>query len=163
MGIGGLGSSRSKFWIKTLRARCSGEDRDRAQIHPKPGAPIYNEYGGRSDPSCGGTGEPLIVDDGEAIYLEALLEAIPSIYLDEIKFKLEKNRNVSILMSTISRFLWKLELAWKPMTREASERYQQLRACYEAETACYDEPSYFVFIDESHVAHEEPRCKDGGL
>ena len=56
--------------------------------------PTYNKYSGRSNPPCGRTGEPLsdspIVDDGDAIYLEALLETIPPIYLDEIKSELEK-------------------------------------------------------------------------
>ena len=47
------------------------------------------------------------------------------------------------------------------MAREASERNQQLQTCYEAEMACYDDPSYFVFIDESHVDHKMSRRKNG--
>ena len=115
---------------------------------------IYNEYGKYSDPSCRRTGRPPILDDDDAVYLKALLKANPSMYLDEIKSKLEKVQNVSVLMLTISHFLRKQEFTWKLMAREALERNQQLQTCYEAETACYDDPSYFIFIDESHVDHK---------
>ena len=51
---------------------------------------IYNEYDKYSDPSCRRTGRPPILDDDDAVYLKAFLEANPSMYLDEIKSKLEK-------------------------------------------------------------------------
>ena len=51
---------------------------------------IYNKYGEYSDPSCRRTGRPPILNDDNAVYLKALLEANPSMYLDEIKSKLEK-------------------------------------------------------------------------
>lgn len=121
----------------------------------------FSEYGEYSNPSCRRTGRPPILDDDDATYLKALLEADPSIYLDEIKCKLEKVRNVSVSMSTISRFLRKQEFTWKAMAREAKERNQQLQTCYEVETALYDDPSYFVFIDESHVDQKTAQRKNG--
>ena len=79
-------------------------------------------------------------------------------YLDEIKSRLEKVRNVLVSMWTISRFLWKQEFTRKSMAREALERNQQLQTRYEVETACCDDPSYFVFVNESHVDHKTFLC-----
>ena len=87
----------------------------------------FNEYGEYSNPSHRRTGRPLGLDDDDAIYLKALLEANPSMYLDEIQCKLEKVWNVCVSMSTILRFLRGREFTWKAMAREAMERDQQLQ------------------------------------
>ena len=50
---------------------------------------IYEEYGEYMDPMKQKAGQPQILDDDNALYLQSLLEASPTLYLDEIKEKLE--------------------------------------------------------------------------
>ena len=79
------------------------------------------------------------------------MEANPSIYLDEIKQKLETVCGVSVSMATISRFLRSRDFTRKTLARPAMEANEQVRICYQAETSRFTDPDYFVFIDESHV------------
>ena len=65
----------------------------------------YEECGEYLDPSKKRMGRPPILDDDDVQYLKSLLESNPTLYLDEIKEKLETVRGVSVSMATISRFL----------------------------------------------------------
>jgi transposase len=111
----------------------------------------YEECGEYLDPSKRKTGRPQILDDDDAWYLKSLLESNPTLYLDEIREKLETVRNVSVSMATISCFLRSRDFTWKTVSRKALEGDKMVRACWEAETAQYVDPDYFVFIDESHI------------
>ena len=121
----------------------------------------YEECGEYLDPSKKRTGRPQILDDDDAWYLKSLLESNPTLYLDEIKEKLETVRNVSVLMATISRFLWSRDFTWKTVSRKALEGDRIVRACWEAETAQYVDPDYFVFIDESHIDQKTAQRQHG--
>ena len=111
----------------------------------------YEGCGNYMDPSKRRTGRPHILDDDEAWYLKSLLESNPTLYLDEIKHKLEVVRNVSVLMATISRFLRSKDFTWKAVSRKALEGDRMVWAYWEVETAQYVDPDCFVFIDESHL------------
>jgi len=98
--------------------------------------PCTNEECGEYiDPSKKQTGRPPILDDDDAWYLKSLLESNPTLYLDEIKEKLEAVRNISVSMSTISRFLRSRDFTWKAVSRKALEGDEMVRACWEVETA----------------------------
>ena len=121
----------------------------------------HKECGEYLDPSKKRTGRPPILDDDDAWYLKSLLESNPTLYLDEIKEKLEAVRNVSVSMATISRFLRSRDFTWKMVSKKASEGDKMVRACWEAETAKYIDPDYFIFIDESHVDQKTAQRKNG--
>ena len=112
---------------------------------------IYEEYGEYTDPSKKRTGRPQILDDNDERYLKSLLESNPSIYLDEIKQKLEAVCGISVSMATISRFLRSRDFTWKVLVRPAAEANERVRTCYQTETSKFTDPDYFVFIDESHI------------
>lgn len=121
----------------------------------------YEEYGTYIDPSKRRTGRPQILDDDDAWYLKSLLESNPTLYLDEIKQKLEAVRNVSVSMATISRFLRSRDFTRKMVSRKALEGDRMVRACWEVETAQYVDPDCFVFIDESHVDQKTAQRQHG--
>lgn len=121
----------------------------------------YKECGEYLDPSKKRTGRPQILDDDDAWYLKSLLESNPTLYLDETKEKLETVRNVSVSMAMISRFLWSRDFTWKTVLRKALEGDRIVRVCWEAETAQYVDPDYFVFIDESHINQKTAQRQHG--
>ena len=121
----------------------------------------YAEYGQYTDPSKRRTGRPQILDDDDERYLKSLLESNPSMYLDEIKEKLEAIRGVSVSMSTISRFLRSRDFTWKALARPALEANEKVRTCYQTETSQFTDPDYFVFIDESHIDQRTARRSNG--
>lgn len=112
---------------------------------------IHEEYGGYTDPSKKRTGQPQILDDDNKRYLKALLESNPSIYLDEIKQKLEAVCGVSVSMAMISCFLQSRDFTWKVLTKPALEANERVQTCYQVKTSRFTDPDYFIFIDESHV------------
>lgn len=121
----------------------------------------YEECGNLVDPAKRKTGRPQILDDDDAWYLKSLLESNPTLYLDEIKHKLEVVRGVSVSMATISRFLRSRDFTWKTISRKALEGDKRVQACWEAETAQYVDPESFVFIDESHVNQKTAQRRNG--
>ena len=121
----------------------------------------YEESGGPTDPSKRRTGRPQILNDGDAWYLKSLLESNPTLYLDEIKHKLEVVRGVSVSTATISRFLRSRDFTWKAVSRKALEGDKRVRACWEIETAQYVDPDCFVFIDESHIDQKTAQRRYG--
>lgn len=122
---------------------------------------IHKEYGEYTDPSKRRTGRPQLLDGDDERYLQSLLESCPSIFLDEIKQKLEAVRNVSVSMATISRFLRSRDFTWKAVSRPALEANENVRTCYQIETSRFTDPDYFVFIDESHIDQKTARRPNG--
>ncbi|KAJ6600602.1 hypothetical protein DFH09DRAFT_837082, partial [Mycena vulgaris] len=55
---------------------------------------LYNEFGQVTNPFSRRTGRPRTLNDGDLDYLAAILLANPSLYLDELQFKLGSVRNV---------------------------------------------------------------------
>jgi transposase len=62
---------------------------------------IHEEDGEYTDPSKQQTGRPQILDDDDEWYLRSLLESNPSMYLGEIKQKLEAVRKVSVSIAAV--------------------------------------------------------------
>ena len=122
---------------------------------------VHNEYGEYADPSKKQTGRPQILDDEDEWYLKSLLKSNPSMYLDEIKEKLETVRGISVSMATISRFLRSRDFTRKTLARPAMEANERVRTCYQIETATIIDPDSFVFIDESHINRKTAHRSSG--
>ncbi|KAJ7864665.1 hypothetical protein B0H13DRAFT_1481256, partial [Mycena leptocephala] len=83
-------------------------------------------------------------------YLTGLLDARPTMYLDEIQDMLWDTRGVDVALATLSRALKRIALVNKTVTAEALERNEMLRATWQAVHG--DIPmEYFVWLDESSV------------
>jgi transposase len=61
----------------------------------------FDCYGQTTDPFAHRTGHPSYVDPGDVRYLESILAANPSLYLNEIQDKLAMCCNLNISLSTI--------------------------------------------------------------
>ncbi len=64
-------------------------------------------------------------------FIQTLIDANPSLYLDEIQQRLYDIREVNISISTISRALTHLDLSWKTISKVAVERDEEVRAIWE--------------------------------
>jgi len=70
---------------------------------------------------------PQIFDDDDEQYLKSPLESNSSMYLDEIKQKLEVVRKVSVSMAAISRFLAKFDHGASPGKHSPGRLRRQMR------------------------------------
>ena len=112
---------------------------------------LYREYGKVKDPFRQRTGRPSKLSEADLRFLDAVVVANPSLYLDEIQKKLEDVREVQVSIATLARALASLSLTRKQITKAASERDEELRTVWEAMMAEYNDPEFFVALDESAV------------
>ena len=112
---------------------------------------LHRNYNQVTDPYTLQHARPSYLNLGDRKYLGAILEANPSLYLDEIQEKFATNRNLHISIATICRTLHYLELNRKHISKIASQRDEELRTLWEMEMAQYTDPNVFVFLDESAV------------
>jgi transposase len=83
---------------------------------------LYREYGKFKDPFRQRTGRPSKLSKADLKFLDAIVVANPSLYLDEIQQKLKDVREVEVSIATLARALASLELTRKQITKAASER-----------------------------------------
>jgi transposase len=83
---------------------------------------LYREYGEFKDPFRQRTGRPSKLSEADLKFLDAIVVANPSLYLDEIQQKLKDVREVEVSIATLARALASLELTRKQITKAASER-----------------------------------------
>ena len=113
---------------------------------------LHKHYGQVTDPCAQPQGGHRILTSEDDNYIRSLIEERPTIYLDEIREKLVTEHGVNISLATISRTLARLQCSKKSLSRRAAERNEELRILWESKTATeYDDPDFFVFIDESAV------------
>jgi transposase len=105
-------------------------------------------------------GRPPVLDDDDIFFLERLLAANPSRYLDELQATLRTRRNVDVSLSTLCRTLYRAGLSWKGVSKEAAERCALLRAIWRAENGMLPKDS-IVWIDESGVDNRSHQ-RNGG-
>jgi transposase len=108
----------------------------------------FEDYGQVTSPF---TRRPSEIDQGDLIYLESIMSANPSLYLNEIQDKLATSRHLYVSLSTIARTLQHLDLSRKRISKAAAERDEELHTLWEAQMAEYTDPDVFVFLDESAV------------
>ena len=81
-------------------------------------------------------------------YIRSLMEARPSIYLDEIQEGLLAEHEVRVFIPTVSRTLARMGRSKRSLSRKAAECNERLQALWELEITKLDDPGLFVFIDE---------------
>ncbi|KIK79254.1 hypothetical protein PAXRUDRAFT_93038, partial [Paxillus rubicundulus Ve08.2h10] len=93
-------------------------------------------------------------------FISSILDANPTLYLDEIQNQLLETQDVEVSLATLSRVVCWLQLSHKQLSKTASERNELLHATWQAEYG--DIPmEYFVWIDESSVDDKTHQCTDG--
>ncbi|KIK73507.1 hypothetical protein PAXRUDRAFT_119145, partial [Paxillus rubicundulus Ve08.2h10] len=90
------------------------------------------------------------LDQQDITYITSILDAHPSLYLDEIQECLFTAHNVDVSIATLSRTLRRIQLSHKQVSKSALERNEELRAVWQAEYGDIPKES-FVWIDESSV------------
>ena len=112
---------------------------------------VYREYGDVKDPFRQYTGRPSKLSEADLKFLDAIVVANPSLYLDEIQQRLHDVREVDVSIATLARALAALDLTRKEVSKAASERDEELRTLWEVTMAEYNDPQVFVALDESAV------------
>ena len=84
------------------------------------------EFGTVSNPLSKRTGRPRAADDGDVLYITEIIKTCPTIYLDELQYKLETVRGVELSITTLSRTMRRIGLSNKHVQRAASERDEEL-------------------------------------
>ena len=92
---------------------------------------LYHEYGQVNNPHARPCGCPRILNISVLNYISSLLDANPTLYLDEIQEKLLEIHDIEVHISTISRSLRRMALSYKGIAKEALERNELLRATWQ--------------------------------
>lgn len=121
----------------------------------------YQRFGQVNDPRPRFYGRRRVLDSDDLSFIHEVINAQPSIYLDELRYKLTTVRGVQVSLSTISRTLSRMGLTRKVLSREASERNEDVRLLWELDMAQYTDPEMFVFLDESAVDRNTVRRASG--
>ncbi|PPR05263.1 hypothetical protein CVT26_012410 [Gymnopilus dilepis] len=111
----------------------------------------FRNFGVVHNPLNRPAGRPRLLTDEDTAFLESLLDANPSMYLDEMQQKLHDICGTDVSIATISRALRRANLTHKTVTKAAAERDEELRAIWEGVMVQYTDPELFVFLDESAV------------
>jgi transposase len=109
------------------------------------------EFGMVVNPLKRYTGRPSYLSKEDILFLNTILQANPSLYLDEMQKKLSDVRGVDVSISTLSRVLAFEQVSQKRVAKAAAERDEELRTIWEANMAQYTDPELFVALDESAV------------
>ena len=111
---------------------------------------LHRDYSQITNPFARSRGRPRILDNGDVEYVHALLQANPTLYLDELQEQLFAARDKDVSLATLSRVIRRLAVTHKRVSKTAAERNELLRATWQAEYS--DIPAeYFVWLDESSV------------
>jgi transposase len=86
----------------------------------------YCKYGAVNNPYSHQTGCPSYLNPGDLEFLEAVITANPSFYLDGIQQKLAAMQDVHVSIATVSQALVSLNLTHKVITKVAAEHDEQL-------------------------------------
>jgi len=111
----------------------------------------FRDFGQVTNPFARKTGRPPSLSNEDLLFLTTLLDANPSLYLDELQQKLHDIRDINTSLATISRALHSINLSRKAISTAAAERDQELWAIWEGMMAEYTDPDVFVALDESAV------------
>jgi transposase len=121
----------------------------------------YQRFGQVNHPRPRFNGRPHTLGNDDLSFIREAISARPTIYLDELQYKLATVRGVQASLATISRTLSRMGLTRKALSREASERNEEVRLLWELDMAQYTDPEMFVFLDESAVDRNTVRRANG--
>jgi transposase len=121
----------------------------------------YQEFGQVNDPRPRRYGRHRVLDNDDLSFIREVISAQPTIYLDELQYKLATVRGVRVSLATVSQSLSRMGLTRKVLSREAGERNEAVRLLWELDMAQYTDPEMFVFLDESAVDKHTVRRANG--
>lgn len=121
----------------------------------------HREYGQVTNPFRLQAGRPSYLDDGDLTFINTILTANPSLYLDEVQQKLSDVRGVQVSIATVSRALSSANISRKSVEKAAGERNEELRTLWEIDMAQYKDPRVFLALDESAVDNKTAQRRFG--
>lgn len=87
---------------------------------------LHRETGNVQNTFAQSRGGPRSLDQGDMTYISSLLDANPTMYLDELQIKLAETRHVDVSIATLSRALRRLAITHKKVSKAAMERNELL-------------------------------------
>jgi transposase len=103
---------------------------------------------------------PPELEQDDILYILALLEANPTLYLDEIQLRLKTAQHMEVSLATICHTLYRQGWSRKVVSRAAMERDKLLRSGWIYEHA--DIPKHcFMWLDEAGVSDCDHRREEG--
>lgn len=121
---------------------------------------LHRDFNQTHNPYARQRGRPRSLTTNDTSFLHSLLQANPTLYLDELQDRLLEARGVDVHISTIFRALRRVALSHKSTATAALERNEELRATWLA--AYGDIPmEYFVWLDESSVDDQTNQRRGG--
>ena len=81
----------------------------------------YRNYGQVANPFIQPQGLHRVLDRDDLNFIDSVLAAEPSLYLDEIQEKLRIFQDIEVSISTISRTLSRIDHTYKGIAKEALE------------------------------------------
>lgn len=121
---------------------------------------LHRDFGQVVNPHHHPHGRPRTLNQGDMNYIYSILEANPTLYLDEIQHRLSETRDVDVSIATVCRALRQLAMAHKHIAKEAQERDELVRATWQAEYGDIPMES-FVWLDESSVDNRTNQRAEG--
>ena len=91
---------------------------------------INREFGGVHNPFATVRGGNRLMNTGDINYLASVLEANPTLYLDELQDRLLQYRNINVSLATVWRAVRSLALSHKQVSTAALERNGLLQAAW---------------------------------
>jgi len=121
---------------------------------------LHRDFGHTRHPFARRPGRPRTLNQQDLAFVSSLLDANPSLFLDELQECLIESQDVEISIATLSRTLRRLALTHKHASKAASERDELLRATWLAEYGHFPK-EYFVWIDESSIDNRTNQRPNG--
>ncbi|RXW19082.1 hypothetical protein EST38_g6778 [Candolleomyces aberdarensis] len=118
---------------------------------------IYNHFGIVNNPLAQQHGQKRALTMVDIDYIASVLNANPSLYMDEIQDQLLEYCNVEVSIPMLCQMLHQIALSHKKISKEAAERNQLLHATWQAEYG-HIPADYFVWLDESAIDNQ---CTNG--
>ena len=110
---------------------------------------VFDDTGSVVAPQSAIQGRPRTLNAFMIRDIQALIEAEPYLYLDEIQEWLEDEHNVHIPISTLDRNLKECGLSYKRLHKEAMERDHVARAQFREYASANWVADQLVFVDET--------------
>lgn len=94
---------------------------------------VYNQYGQVINPLSEHRGRKRLLSGDDINYLRSVLMANPTLYVDELRDRLDIYRGVTVSLSTVSRTLARMDLTHKHIEAQAAERNEELRTVWQVD------------------------------
>jgi transposase len=111
---------------------------------------LHRDFGQVNNPYRRQRGQPCTLEQGDIHYIHSILEANPTLYVDEIQQQLFEVWDVEVSIVTVFHALRRLAITHKHIAKEASERDELVWVTWQAEYGDISREA-FVWLDESSI------------